>query len=152
MRVGILPLTAAIGVSFLAGSAVTNAWTQSSSAQAPAATVVSFMRTEPGGQEAYEQLERELWMPVHEERIRSGEMAGWEFYRVSFPGGTSQEYTYVTVDHYDSLEDSQGGIEAVRPFFERVHPDMTPDEVGEQTGGARETVRTELWTRLESLP
>jgi len=101
MRVNILTFTAATVAGFVVGSVTTAGWSQDASMQSETVTVVSFHKVEPGGQATYEELESELWMPVHEERIRSGEMAAWELFSVRFPGGTSPEYNYVTINKYD---------------------------------------------------
>ncbi len=136
-------------VSFCAGTMVSAVASPPAQTQtASPVTLVSFMRVPPGGAAEYQRLEREVWRPIHEERIRSGEMVGWDLYSVRFPGGVEQPYTHVTVDTYGSLADlDRSGAAAVA----RVYPTRPLGELLAEANATRERVRTELWTRLESL-
>ncbi len=93
-------------------------------------------------------MERELWKPVHRERIRTGKLRSWTLYAVRFPFGTEQTYDYVTVNEYNSLADADRPLDDV---FAKVHPTVPLQEIGRRTLGARQLVRGEVWYRLEHV-
>ncbi len=139
-------LSAIVTASFLMGVLVTTAFTQSQAASFVAE--VSFMKVEPGKGPEYLRLERELWKPVHQERIRTGRMKSWSLYRVEYPYGTEREYGFVTVGVHNSITDLERGIEDV---FAKVHPNVQMTDVSGRTLSARRLVRGEMWRRLEHI-
>jgi hypothetical protein len=132
--------------SFLAGSLVSTAFTQS---QAPPLVIdVAFMKVEPGKAQDYLRLESELWKPVHQERIRRGHMKSWSLFRVEYPHGADQEYNFVTVNVYNSLVDIDRDVIEV---FSKVHPSIKTSDVVSRTFGARRLARGEMWRRLDHV-
>src|SRR5437660_579882 len=87
--------------------------------QPPSVYVINFMKANPAKVQEYLKLEQETWKPVHQERIRAGQMRSWALYNVQYPYGTSLEYDFVTIDTYASLADAERDISAI---FAKVHP------------------------------
>jgi hypothetical protein len=146
----------AVGVvGFFAGTMTSAAFTQGGGRPQPAVppvVAVDFFKVPPGGGDAYLKLEREVWMPVHRDRIRRGRMRSWSLYAVQYPAGAGTEYGYVTINVYDSL----AALDAVseedfRGVFTRVHPQSSVDLLFQRTAAARTTGKSELWRRLEHL-
>src|SRR5205809_2633718 len=119
MRIGIPLLAAATAGAFLAGSLSSVASTQAQQPQRPSVYVVNFIKANPAKYQEYLQLERETWKPVHQERIRAGQMRSWALYGVQYPFGTSLEYDCVMIDTYASLADAERDNS---PLLANVHP------------------------------
>ncbi len=149
MRIGIPLLATATAGAFLAGSLSSAAFTQAQQPQRPSVYLVNFMKANPAKVEEYLKLERETWKPVHQERIRAGQMRSWALYNVQYPYGTALEYDFVTVDTYLSLADAERDITAV---FAKVHPSASLSDIGSRTEAARSLVRGEVWSRIDSAP
>lgn len=96
----------------------------------------------------YPQIETELWKPIHQERIRRGTMLDWAVYSVRF--GDVDEYDYVTVNVYGSMEDVEG-LDAFDELVSSVHPDADPEELFTRTGESRRLVRSELWQLVDQV-
>lgn len=142
-------LVAVAVVAFVSGSLVSAARSQAASPQSPAVFEIGFMKVAPGRTEEYLQMERDIWMPIHRERIRSREMLGWSLYRVRYPFGTENDYEFVTINAYPSVEDAERDISAI---ITRVHSEMTAAQIRDRAFATRDLVRGELWTRLENIP
>ena len=94
----------------------------------------------------YEQIEREIWQPVHQYLVDNGQRASWGFYGVVY--GDRSRCDYYTATTYSSLEqlNADPGWEEA---FAAVHPKMKLERVMEDTRAARELVSTELWLQLD---
>src|SRR6185295_2351325 len=149
MRIGIPLLATATAGAFLAGSLSSAAFTQAQQPQRPSVYLVNFMKANPAKVEEYLKLERETWKPVHQERIRAGQMRSWALYGVQYPYGTSLGYDFVTIDTYASLADAERDISAL---FAKVHPSTPLADIGSRTEAARSLVRGEVWSRIDSAP
>jgi hypothetical protein len=44
------------------------------------------MKIEPGKRDAYMKMERELWTPIHRERLKAGMIQSWSLWNRRFPG------------------------------------------------------------------
>ena len=149
MRIGIPLFAAATVGAFLVGSLSSAASSQAQQPQRPSVYIVNFIKANPAKYQEYLQLERETWKPVHQERIRAGQMRSWALYGVQYPFGTSLEYDFVTIDTYASLADAERDIS---PVFAKVHPSVPFSEIGSRTEAARSIVRGEVWSRIDSAP
>lgn len=142
-------------VSFVAGSLTSAAFVSGQGGSAkgrpaqpppPAVVEVDFMKVPPGHDDEYVRVERELWKPLHQERVRRGQLLSWGLYARQYPGGDGAEYNYVTVNVYGSFADADRDLTDV---FERVHPKMPLDTLIQRTEHARSLVRNEVWRRLD---
>ena len=107
--------------------------------------LVDFMRSKAAN---YETVERELWKPIHEDRIKNGKMLSWSLYALVLPGGTSYPYDYATVNAVSDLS----AMTDMFPddLFKRVHPNLTLTEIGNRTGASRDLTRHELWVLVDA--
>jgi len=110
---------------------------------------LDYMKVPPGGAGDYQNLEQNMWKPVHRARLDAEAITDWELWQMTLPGGTSQPYNYATVTGYQSMADMPGYPDGV---WNEVHPDKNLDEIAQQTYEARDLVQTELWTLIDSVP
>jgi hypothetical protein len=153
-RLSARKLAALIAVSFLAGIVVTSpGLTQTrpaTSAPAPGYTIFEFMKIGPGRAADYRKMEREIWMPIHRERVRMGLIKSWTLWGMRFPGGTAREYDTIAVTTYSNFADVENSYPP--EVFKKVHPKMTDEERNARTTATRSMVRTELATLLDLTP
>lgn len=119
-----------------------------SSAEPSRVYVIDYMKVEPGDGDRYVETETKWWKPVHEERMRRGEMHSWGLYRVRWPDGAEKEYDFVTVNVFDTYADSDKDPFAV---FGEVHPNADRQAVERNTMESRRLVRGEVWYRIDHL-
>lgn len=75
--------------------------------------IVDLMKVKPGDDAKYIALEKNVWKPLHQERINKGLITGWILYKVLYTG-SSDTYNYVTITFFDNeanLEDPWSGID-----------------------------------------
>ncbi|MEY4939253.1 MAG: hypothetical protein RIQ93_988 [Verrucomicrobiota bacterium] len=100
---------------------------------------LEYQKPTPGKNAAYVKMERELWKPIHQARVKAGNIVSWKLYVVSYPNGQNQEYEYITVTEYPSwaaLEQPYAGIE-----FSAVLGEEKAKGMRGKTGAARKLVR-----------
>ncbi len=139
-----------VAVSFLAGAVIPTALTQSGSSSSY--VLVNYMKVDPAKESAYVQMEREVWKPIHQQRVKEGKMQSWALYAVRFPGGDNKEYTYLTVETYKSIQDAEGSLDdsaAMASILKKVHPNKTLDQLFAQALSNRSLVRGEVLKRID---
>jgi hypothetical protein len=57
---------------------------------------MQYMKAEPGKGGEYVRGVRELWKPIHEERVKKGLILGWGIAGLRYPAGANREYDFVT--------------------------------------------------------
>ena len=114
----------------------------------PAATpttfaAIDFMKVAPGKDSAYVKLEKEVWMPIHKERIKMGVMVDWLLMSKFMPLNVKDEYRYVTGNFFNNLNFLEDGKypEAIKKAFPNTDLTKSLNETGE----ARTIVKEELW-------
>jgi len=108
---------------------------------------VNFMNVEQGKHSEYESIEKDVWMPIHEESIRSGKTVGWGLFSALFPRGAGREYQYLTLNtfsDYSYIFELDFSIP-----FKAIHPDKDYHEMTRKTREVRTIVRTELWDLID---
>ena len=125
---------------------------QQPSPSAPPArfVVLDYMKVAPGKNDEYLRLEREVFKPFHQQRIKDKRLLGWELYEVRYTADTKREYDYVTANAYESMaatDDQSGLVER----FQRMYPGQQGTRILTQTGAARQTVRTEVWRLVDQI-
>lgn len=147
MQLRRLAVPALVPTAFLLGTFVNTGITQQA-APDPLVVSVAFMKVDPAKDEEYRRLEREIWRPMHQERIRQGLMRSWTVYAVRFPSGTKREYDYALVNTYKSVADMERSIVDVIP---KIHPNIPVAELSRRTFDARELVRGEMWYQIDHI-
>lgn len=112
--------------------------------------ITDLMKVKPGSEDKYLDLEKNIWKPMHQERINQGKITGWILYRVLYTG-TTDLYNYVTVTFFDkaaNLEDPWAGIDA-----KKILPGKDVDKAFAETLNCRDLVRSNLIMKQdEAIP
>jgi hypothetical protein len=84
-----------------------------------------FMKVAPQQESVYLETES-FWEKIHDQRVKSGEILGWQLWRLQ-PGGENQDYQYVTVQVFDNpikmFQD--GGGESYLTIAKRAFPTVS---------------------------
>jgi hypothetical protein len=123
--------------------ALTEAQTQSP----PQYAVFEFMKIELGKAADYRKMERDIWMPIHRERIKQGLIKSWTLWGMRFPGGTAREYDAIAITTYDKFANVENSYPP--ELFKKAHPKMTDEERNARTTATRKMIRTELVVLLD---
>ncbi|MDJ0710777.1 MAG: hypothetical protein QNJ14_10320 [Woeseiaceae bacterium] len=94
----------------------------------------------------YEQLEKDVWKPVHQYLVDNGQRASWALYRVKY--GDRSHCDYYTVTTYAGAEQLHGATD-VEAAIAAVHPDADAATLMRKTWAARKRASTELWLRID---
>ncbi|WP_321370168.1 hypothetical protein [uncultured Draconibacterium sp.] len=108
---------------------------------------VNYMKVEPGKGSEYEAQEKDVWMPIHQESIRSGKTVGWGLWAAMFPRGASRPYQYLTMNtfsDYSYVFELNFSIP-----FKVIHPEMDYSEMTKKTRNLRTIERVELWDLID---
>ena len=138
--------TLALVFSFLAGTLVPTASTQSG--EAPKRYLqAQFMKVNPGMGAEFRALQRDLWKPVHQERVNRGLILSWGLYGVHLPGArVDHDFVVLTeLPDFVSLENSR-----FPELFSEVQGMDDYDEVLRKTDAARTRVRQDIWVLVEN--
>jgi hypothetical protein len=140
-----LAVPALVPAAFLLGTFVNTGFTQQAAAT-PAIVEVACMKVDPLKNAEYLKLEREIWKPMHQERIRQGILRSWTVYAVRYPAGSKRDCDYNVVNTYNSIADIDRPL---APIVAKIHPNIPIAELGRQTIAARDLVRGELWYQVD---
>lgn len=110
--------------------------------------LVECMKVKPENNDMYLEIEKDIWKPLHLERIKQGNIVGWFLYKVWFTG-SSDSYNYVTVTLFSNpanLEDSWKNVDMAK-----VLPGKDIDKLFRETLESREMVSSSLTNRQASV-
>jgi hypothetical protein len=85
-----------------------------------------FMKVDEEQEAAYANTES-FWEKLHEQRINSGDIIGWDLWRLQ-PGGEDQGYQYLTVTLFDDPVKMFSGGD-VQAALNAAYPVMSQDEL-----------------------
>ena len=108
---------------------------------------VNFMQVAPQKQTEYEQLESEIWLPIHYQSIQLGRTTGWGLWKSLFPRGAGRDYQYLTLNTFSDfstilqLNFSES--------FNDIHPGKDYNRFLEKTQEARTIKSSELWVLID---
>ncbi len=94
----------------------------------------------------YIDMEREIWMPVHSQRIREGKLLNWQLYQVVRSSGGDQDYNFLIVETYPNWAATEAPYTDIDKMIEEVHGSTSMEYLSERTENARTMVRQEMWT------
>ncbi len=87
--------------------------------------VFEFMKVDNEQVSDYMETEA-LWQKLHEERVKNGDIIGWDLWALS-PGGEDQGFQYLTVTlHSDPVKMMEGG--GFQEAFKAAFPNITEEE------------------------
>jgi hypothetical protein len=122
---------------------------QSAPATSPRYVQVDFMKALPGKEPEYVRLERDTWKPLHQARIRNGQLRSWAFFSVRFPSGADEKYDFVTINTYDRFGQIEEPLANFERLFASVHPNKSIGELSSATDAARRLIRSEMWQLVD---
>jgi hypothetical protein len=108
---------------------------------------VNYMQVAPQMQSEYEQIESEIWLPIHNQSIESGRTNGWGLWKRLFPRGTGEDYQYMTLNTFSDFSTILGLDFSVS--FNEIHPGKNYELVLEKAQETRTIKRTELWDLID---
>ena len=94
----------------------------------------------------YEQMEQEIWKPMHQHLVDKGERNSWALYRVMY--GDRSRCDYYTVTTFSGEEQLNADRDYAKAF-EAVHAGKKIDKAMARTLASREHVVTELWLQID---
>jgi hypothetical protein len=108
---------------------------------------------ERDGDEDHVEMELDFWGGIHEQRVARNILDSWAMYTLIYPGGDNRNYTYSTIDYYNTLGDTR--VSVGQELARQAHPDLTDEEIQvefSRTANARSLYKTELWKLIDSVP
>jgi hypothetical protein len=114
----------------------------------PKFALIEFFKLEWGKATEHRQIERELWAPIHRERVKLGKIKSWSLWNVRFSRGAESEYDRVTITTFDKFAD----VETSYPseVISKPHPNLTFAEILARTTAVRKQARQELIVLTDS--
>jgi hypothetical protein len=109
------------------------------SAQEKLFLVFEFMRVDNEQESIYMETE-DFWKKVHEQRVKNGDIIGWDLWRLQ-PGGEDQGYQYMTVNLYDDKVKMMSSGGDLDKALKGAYPKLSEEELYEkfnQTGKSRD--------------
>jgi hypothetical protein len=104
---------------------------------------INYMKVPDGKDAEYVALERDIYKPLHKERVAKGEITTWSLWGTPYPYSDARPYNYVTANgfsNWDKMFSSNYG-----ETYKKVFPKGDMAKVNAQTGAARKMVKTEVW-------
>lgn len=87
----------------------------------------SWMKVDDTQWSNYLEVE-EFWAGIHQERINSGEMTGWDLWSLQ-PAGTDQGAQYLVVHVFDSRAAMYNQSGDIMEYAKKAYPDLSDDEL-----------------------
>ncbi|WP_340111287.1 hypothetical protein [Maribellus mangrovi] len=110
--------------------------------------LVEFMKTTPGNEGNYVELERTVWKKLHQARVDKGIIAGWYLYRVHYTA-SDDPYNYVTVTLFTDKNRLENPWEGIDPA--EILGEAEVDKAYEETMKTRSLVSSNLMNRMETV-
>jgi hypothetical protein len=112
----------------------------------PAYVLVNGMKVAPGADSEYLAMEKNIFMPLHDEGIKQNLRAGWSLWE-KFYGGNFADFQYITLDEYYTFKQIDSDI--TEPLFKKLNPNRNFSDVLMNINGFRTIVTREVWRLLE---
>ena len=98
----------------------------------------------------YSDLERTVYKPYWEERIKIGAMKAWGLYTLSIPGGEDRPYGFLTMQGFKDEQQMLGpaGVTA-RDSWAKTAPGQDPYAINKRAAEVSHTTATELWRVIQ---
>lgn len=109
--------------------------------------MMDYMDVRLGMEYAYQMMEDEVALPIHEYRMEIDRMNGWELFSLIVPGGTEYGYNFATGNYYSDLRDFEYGF--TEEVIRQSHPGTDVNEINETFSKTRDLVRSEVWELID---
>jgi hypothetical protein len=97
----------------------------------------------------YLDVERKVWKPLHQARLKAGNGRSWALYESRFPSGTAATRDYLTINVFDSMQDYDNYEDSLVKTLAQVYPSKTGDQLIAETVATRDLVSNELWVEVD---
>lgn len=87
----------------------------------------------------------DFWEKIHQERVKSGELIGWDLWSIQ-AAGESQGFQYLVVHVYDDMAKMLNGSSSLMDLAKKAYPKMTEEEINLKMNGAAKTRDIEVVT------
>lgn len=107
---------------------------------------LDYMRAIAGKESDYVKMEREVFKPMHEERVKAGQITDWGLWEVVMPYASESAFGYVTSTGYldwDKLLSTDYGA-----LYKKSFPKGDASKIGAMVNGSRTMVRSEYWREI----
>ncbi len=94
-------------------------------------------------------MEKDIWKPVHDARVKDGKMKGWVLLSMEMPFGSSTSYDMATIDLYKDMK--QFLAPWFEAYFKKVHPGKDVAELMKQTADATDLVKGDVRIIIDRL-
>ena len=98
-----------------------------------------FMKVDNAQETFYTETE-DFWEKIHEQRVASGDIVGWDLWQL-LPGGEDQGYQYLTVTVFDDPLKMMNAGAGVMESARMAYPDLSDEELANRVnlaGGSRD--------------
>jgi len=101
--------------------------------------VFEFMQVDNEQEASYAETE-EFWQKIHEERVKGGDIMGWDLWSLK-PGGEMQDFQYLTVSlHTDPVKMMDGSSwDKLMDRAKAAYPDMSESDMMDKLYGSAKT-------------
>lgn len=110
---------------------------------------VDYMKVPEGGDQAYMDIETQVWKKMHKVRQKAGKIDAWGMYSVRYPYGTKEPFNYTTANFMSSWKQTGMGIDMEDAKAAGLSEDGA--NIMKKTLKARSLVSSELWERVDGL-
>lgn len=110
--------------------------------------IFELMKVDNEQESAYAETEV-FWKKIHQERVKSGDIIGWDLWSLR-PGGEHQGYQYMTVTLFDNPVKMMSGSDLMT-HARNAYPDMSEEELTEQLNNSAKTRDLAVRLYLEQI-
>ena len=103
---------------------------------------MNYMAVKLGREYEYKMFEDEVARPMHEHRMETDRMKGWELFELIVPGSTEYGYNFATADYYEKLEHLEFGF--TEAMIRHFHPDTSIPDFHDIMFTTRDMVRRDI--------
>lgn len=112
--------------------------------------IFNYFKEPPGKtQDDHIKMEKEIWKPIHDARVKDGTMKGWILLSKVMPFGSSTPYDMATIDVYTDMK--QYLAPWFDAYFKKVHPGKNLEDLMKQTSDATELLKADVRIVIDRL-
>ncbi|NRA18840.1 MAG: hypothetical protein HRU04_25435 [Oceanospirillaceae bacterium] len=97
----------------------------------------------------YLSVEKDMWLPMHQELVNQGKKNNWALYRVLY--GDRSNCDYYVIESYIGEEQLSEAHDSLGEIFKKVHPGQNIEEAMEKTESSRDMAATSLWVNIDTV-
>ncbi|MEL7167923.1 MAG: hypothetical protein AAGN64_01105 [Bacteroidota bacterium] len=109
---------------------------------------IDYVAVPEGGETDYLAVEREIWKPIHQERVRAGLIEDWVVLEARLATTTSA-YNYLTLTIFEDFAQLESAIPG--SIVAKAHPDADTEVMMDRTLDSRDILHTEVWELVATV-